>query len=95
MTQRSEPVCREVVELVTDYLEGALAPDERAAFERHVANCAGCAAYVGQMRIVMRSARALGQGTAAALAEPPVDPRVLARLLDAWRDVRGAGDRSA
>jgi anti-sigma factor RsiW len=34
--------CRELVELVTDYLEGALAPAERARFEAHVADCPGC-----------------------------------------------------
>ena len=42
--------CRELVELVTDYLEGALPPDQRARFEKHVAGCVNCAAYVRQMR---------------------------------------------
>ena len=42
--------CRELVELITDYLEGAMPPDERARFEAHVAECDGCEAYVRQMR---------------------------------------------
>jgi anti-sigma factor RsiW len=42
--------CRELVELVSDYLEGALAPDEHSRFEAHVAGCVNCAAYLRQMR---------------------------------------------
>ena len=42
--------CRELVALVTDYLEGALDPDDRARLERHLDACTGCHAYLGQMR---------------------------------------------
>jgi anti-sigma factor RsiW len=42
--------CRELVELVSDYLEGALPADERSRFETHIAGCTNCAAYVRQMR---------------------------------------------
>jgi anti-sigma factor RsiW len=42
--------CRELVELVTDYLEDALPPAERARFEKHIATCDGCDAYLIQMR---------------------------------------------
>jgi anti-sigma factor RsiW len=42
--------CRELVELITDYLEGALPPDEVAAVEAHLAACRGCASYLSQMR---------------------------------------------
>jgi anti-sigma factor RsiW len=42
--------CRELVELVTDYLEDALPPAERARFEAHIATCDGCDAYLIQMR---------------------------------------------
>ena len=45
-----ELTCRELVELVTDYLEGALGDDERARFEAHLGGCAGCTAYLHQMR---------------------------------------------
>jgi anti-sigma factor RsiW len=42
--------CRELVELVTDYLEGALPPRDHARFETHIAGCVNCAAYLRQMR---------------------------------------------
>jgi anti-sigma factor RsiW len=42
--------CKEMVELVTLYLEGALPPEERALFERHMGLCHGCEAYIEQMR---------------------------------------------
>jgi hypothetical protein len=42
--------CRTLVELVTDWLEGALPDPTRGELELHVATCAGCIAYVEQMR---------------------------------------------
>lgn len=42
--------CREVVELVTDFLEGTLAVDRRDVFERHIAMCTWCETYLYQMR---------------------------------------------
>jgi anti-sigma factor RsiW len=42
--------CNELVELVSDYLEGALPAVDHARFEAHVAGCVNCAAYVRQMR---------------------------------------------
>jgi len=42
--------CRQVVELMTDYLEGALSAVERARFEDHIAGCDGCRAYLAQLR---------------------------------------------
>ncbi|HEX2086397.1 MAG TPA: zf-HC2 domain-containing protein [Solirubrobacteraceae bacterium] len=42
--------CRELVELVTEYLEDALPVGQRARFEEHVGRCAGCRAYLAQMR---------------------------------------------
>lgn len=44
--------CRDLVELVTDYLEAALSPAARRRFEAHVARCPDCTVYVDQMRIV-------------------------------------------
>ncbi|HVF79268.1 MAG TPA: zf-HC2 domain-containing protein [Solirubrobacteraceae bacterium] len=42
--------CREFVEVLTDYLENALDPAERADIERHIVICRGCSNYVEQMR---------------------------------------------
>jgi anti-sigma factor RsiW len=47
--------CRELVELVTDYHEGVLAPEARARFEQHLAVCSGCQSYVDQMRATIRA----------------------------------------
>jgi anti-sigma factor RsiW len=46
--------CRELVELVTDYLEGALPLDEQQSFEEHVRSCAVCPRYVEQLRATIR-----------------------------------------
>ena len=46
----TELTCQELVELVTDYLEGILVPEERARFERHLSICPGCVTYVEQFR---------------------------------------------
>ena len=69
--------CRELVELVTDYLEDALAPDERVRFERHLSGCDGCTAYLGQLRATLRAA---GRLTERSLPDGAWD-----RLLDAFR----------
>lgn len=43
-------VCREAVELVTDYLEGALSRRDREKLEVHLAACPHCTEYLAQMR---------------------------------------------
>ncbi|HEX2086073.1 MAG TPA: zf-HC2 domain-containing protein [Solirubrobacteraceae bacterium] len=45
--------CRELVELVTEYLEDALPAGRRVRFEEHVAECEGCRAYLAQIRAVV------------------------------------------
>jgi anti-sigma factor RsiW len=45
--------CQEVVEVITDYLEGKLAPEDVATFEAHLALCDGCQWYLDQMRITI------------------------------------------
>ena len=42
--------CREFVERLTDYLDGALPAEERAEIERHIVICRGCSNYVEQFR---------------------------------------------
>ena len=43
-------VCRDAVELMTEYLEGVMSVDEQARFEAHLAQCDACTAYLDQMR---------------------------------------------
>jgi anti-sigma factor RsiW len=79
MTQDVAPMsCQELVELVTDYLDGALDGDTRVRFEHHVGLCPGCETYLQQMT-----------ETAARLGSIPVDSlsaEAQARLLEAFRD---------
>ena len=53
---RRELVCQEVVELVSDYLEGTLSRRERRRFERHLAGCPNCTEYLAQMRETIKLA---------------------------------------
>ncbi|MGA3363233.1 MAG: zf-HC2 domain-containing protein [Solirubrobacteraceae bacterium] len=54
LLSRPEIVCQEVVELVSDYLEGALSRGQRRRFERHLAGCPHCSEYLAQMRETIR-----------------------------------------
>jgi predicted anti-sigma-YlaC factor YlaD len=70
--------CQEVVELVNDYLEGELRPDELALFEQHLNFCDGCVLYVDQLRVTVT---ALGK-----VAEEDVPPEAREQLMSAFRD---------
>jgi anti-sigma factor RsiW len=76
-----EIVCRELVELVTPYLEDVLPADERALIDQHLASCDGCQAYVQQMRLTIR---AIGHVSAEAITSQ-TRAEVLA-IFRAWRD---------
>lgn len=52
--RHNELVCQEVVELVTDYLEGSLSRSGRRRFEAHLAGCEHCSEYLEQMRATIR-----------------------------------------
>jgi anti-sigma factor RsiW len=81
---RPDPLaCQEFVELVTDYLEGALSRRERRAFEHHISECDGCTNYFEQMRTVIASAGELPPPA-------PADPHVREHLLAAFRELRGS-----
>ena len=53
---RRDLVCRQAVELVTDYLEGSLPRRARRRFEAHLARCPHCTEYLAQMRETIRLA---------------------------------------
>jgi hypothetical protein len=72
--------CQELVELVTDYLEGALPSELHDRFERHIAHCSGCQTYLQQMRATIRAT-----GT---LTVESVTPDAESTLLDAFRGWR-------
>jgi anti-sigma factor RsiW len=58
--RRPDLVCQQAVELVTDYLEGALSRRERRRFEAHLSGCPHCTEYFEQMRTVIRATGAIG-----------------------------------
>jgi anti-sigma factor RsiW len=70
--------CQELVELVTEYVEGELPPDDRLRFEQHLETCDGCRQYLGQMRTTIELAGEL----------KPADlmPEAEQALLAAFRD---------
>jgi anti-sigma factor RsiW len=70
--------CRELVELVTDYLEGRLSPGVRQRFEAHLRACDGCQIYLEQMR---QTIRVLGT-----LPEEALSGEARVKLLEIFRD---------
>jgi len=51
--------CKELTEVLTDYLEGVMPLEDRARFEAHLAICEGCVTYVDQMRQAIATTNAL------------------------------------
>lgn len=80
MSQQA-PTCREVVELITSYLEGELPDDERGRVEDHLSGCDGCTNYLDQMRATIR--------LTGMLTEEQIPEEEKAKLLAAFRDWRG------
>jgi anti-sigma factor RsiW len=76
-----ELACREVVELVTAYIEDALDPSDRERFEEHLVFCDGCANYLEQMRTTIRLTGSIDQA---------LPPELEARLLEALRGWRAS-----
>ena len=72
--------CREVVELMTDYLEGALTSLDRERFEQHIAGCDGCRAYLQQLRLTLRAMRSF--------EDVPMPEHVQEELVQAFRGWR-------
>lgn len=69
--------CRELVELVSDYLEESLSDDENTLFEAHIAGCDGCSTYVEQIRQTIR--------VAGRVTEDSIEPAARDALLEAFR----------
>ena len=82
MMAAGELTCEELVELITEYLEGAMPPDDRARFEAHLAFCEGCRNYLTQMRVTIESTGSLSGESI------PAPER--AKLLEAFRSWRSS-----
>jgi predicted anti-sigma-YlaC factor YlaD len=72
--------CSELVELVTEYLEGSMPAAQRARFDEHVSGCDGCTTYLEQFRITIR--------LTGMLSEEQVAPDARETLLGVFRDWR-------
>ena len=83
---RRDVVCREAVELVTDYLEDTLSQAQRRRLEAHLAHCRDCPEYLAQMRAIVALA---GQVT-----PDDLTPRMREEFITVyrrWRDDETAG----
>lgn len=80
--------CKEFVELVTDWEEGAVGDDERVALEEHMAICPPCIEYVQQLRLTRAVLREVADRDPAPASPPPA---ARAALLAEFRRQRGAG----
>jgi predicted anti-sigma-YlaC factor YlaD len=77
VTNERSLTCRELTEVLTDYLEGAMAPEDIVRFEAHLEICDGCVTYVEQMRQTIR--------TVSTLRPSEVEATVPDDLLEAFR----------
>ena len=72
-----ELTCRELVAIVTDYLDGALTDADTRRFDQHLTDCDGCTTYLEQFRQTI--------GLAGRLEPADVDPQAQDDLLAAFR----------
>jgi anti-sigma factor RsiW len=78
-----EIICRQFVEVITDYFEGALPPRDTALVEEHLVMCDWCVTYAEQMKMIATSLRSLVEGNA------PAPPGSLFALLRQGRGLSG------
>lgn len=69
--------CNELVEIITEHLEGTLSPRDRARFEAHLDECEGCRNYLEQMR---RTIQVVGR-----IRDESIPPQAREALLQAFR----------
>jgi anti-sigma factor RsiW len=81
LRRRHDLVCQEMVELVTEYLEGTLSRSDRRRFEAHLRRCPNCTAYLEQMRATVR---AMGRLEADDLSPEAREEMIV--LYRRWRD---------
>ncbi len=84
LRSRREIVCRQAVELVTDYLEGALSRADRRRFEAHLAGCPHCTEYLAQMRATIE--------LTGGLAADDLTPQMQDEFIALYREWRAGGD---
>jgi len=78
-----ELVCRELVELVTEYLSATLPAADRVQFEKHLLTCPPCTAYLAQVQATRTLAAELGDAATPVPSEAEVERR-LASMFRRW-----------
>jgi predicted anti-sigma-YlaC factor YlaD len=76
-----QPTCREIVELITDYLEARLPLEARTRLEQHLVFCDWCRVYLEQIRQTIR--------VAGAVTEESLSPEKREELVRLFRDWKG------
>lgn len=84
MSPSAELSCKELVELVTDYLESQLPASDRERFDRHLSHCTPCTNYLHQMRLTIKT---LGE-----LTETNIEPQARDELLQIFRNWKAGSD---
>ena len=74
--------CKEFVELVTEYFDGALSEEDTRRFEQHIDDCFWCGRYLEQMRLTIT--------TVGRIEEDDISPDAKDALLHAFRDWNSA-----
>lgn len=72
--------CRELIEVITEYLEGGLSSEDRTRFEEHLEACSACKMYLDQFEAVIRT---LGR-----IEEDQLDPELRDGLVAAFADFK-------
>ncbi len=80
-------VCRQAVELMSDYLDGALSGRDTRRLEKHLAVCESCRTYLEQLRLTISLSGSAGPDD--------LEPAALAELVDVFRKFRGGPDASS
>jgi anti-sigma factor RsiW len=81
LTLRRDLECQQAVELVTDYLEGALSRRQRRRFQRHIRACPNCSAYLEQIQAVI--------ATSGSITPDDLTPRARDDLTELYRRWHG------
>jgi anti-sigma factor RsiW len=76
-------VCRDAVELMSDYIDGVLSRRDRRRLERHLADCPHCSAYLQQLRESIKASGRVGPEV--------LSPEALDELTDVYRKFRRSG----
>jgi anti-sigma factor RsiW len=82
LLRNRDVVCRQAVELMTDYLEGRLSRGERRRFEAHLVKCPHCTEYLAQLR---ETIRLTGQTAARSAAPEDLPPQLRDELIQLYR----------